>query len=47
MTTPPKIRAESGYKQIRISKKAHRELLMRAMKERRTVVAQLDVILGV
>jgi len=36
-----------GYINIRITKKAHQELLRRAVAERRTMVAQLEVLLGV
>jgi len=46
--SPRRIRAnEAGYIQIRITKKAHQELLRRALAEKRSLYAQLDIILGV
>ena len=38
---------ELGYINVRISKKAHRALLRRSLDERRTLIATLDVLLGV
>lgn len=49
-TRPPKKRPDPealGYMNVRISKKAHKELLRRAIAERRTIIRQLEVILGV
>lgn len=39
--------SEMGYVSVRISKKAHKELVLRAVTEKRTLVAQLDSMLGV
>ena len=36
-----------GYMSIRISKKAYQELMKRAIADKRTMVAELEVILGV
>lgn len=48
MTTKPKRPAnELGYTNIRVSKRAHRELTRRAIADRRSIGAQLDIILGV
>ena len=37
---------DKGYTSVRISKRAYRELTKRALSERRTLVATLDMILG-
>jgi hypothetical protein len=46
--TPAKTKpADAGYINIRITKKAYRELARRAVADRRTIIAQLDVLLGI
>lgn len=40
-------KSDLGYTTIRISKKAHRKLAEKAIRERRTLHAQFDIILGV
>lgn len=38
---------DEGYALIRVSKRAHKELVARALKEERTIIATLNRILGV
>jgi hypothetical protein len=38
---------DAGYQVVRISKRAYRKVMDQAVKERRTFVAQADVMLGV
>lgn len=46
-TTRRRSADELGYTTIRITKRAHRELIRRALADKRSIVAQLDVILGI
>lgn len=42
-----KKKSDLGYATIRVSKKAYEELVSRALKEERTIIATLNRILGV